>query len=186
MRTASHMIPDTTTSFPSGRCSTKSDFEHNTTPEHYTALRRDRGSAFRVSPETKFMGLALAAPGARSEVLRLLPRSREPQAGHPSRLHFVSLLCDTPLDEDLDSWQYTFFDQADRFLTHVDISMPFANGFRRRPRPILDELGVILPTDELEIRRHQGDRDHIPHRYWNAAGSLYAYLFMELSKQVST
>ena len=25
--------------------------------------------------------------------------------------------------------------------------------------------------------------DHIPHRYWNAAGALYAYLFTELSKQ---
>jgi hypothetical protein len=24
--------------------------------------------------------------------------------------------------------------------------------------------------------------DHIPHRYWNAAGALYGYLFVELSK----
>lgn len=45
-----------------------------------------------------------------------------------------------------------------------------------------DELGVILPTDGLEIQAKKALRDHIPHVYWNAAGALYADLFVELSK----
>jgi hypothetical protein len=45
-----------------------------------------------------------------------------------------------------------------------------------------DELGVILPTDGLEIAASKALPDHIPHRYWNAAGALYGYLFIELSK----
>ncbi|MGB6190840.1 MAG: glycosyl hydrolase family 39, partial [Terracidiphilus sp.] len=45
-----------------------------------------------------------------------------------------------------------------------------------------NELGVILPTDGLENAASKALPDHIPHRYWNAAGALYAYLFVELSK----
>jgi len=47
---------------------------------------------------------------------------------------------------------------------------------------ITDELGVILPTDGLEIAASKPLPDHIPHRYWNAAGALYGYLFVELAK----
>ncbi len=39
-----------------------------------------------------------------------------------------------------------------------------------------------MPTDGLEIRASKALPDHIPHRYWNAAGALYGYLFTELSK----
>jgi len=39
----------------------------------------------------------------------------------------------------------------------------------------LDELGVILPTDNKA-----GDDVPPPARYWNLAGSLYAYLYIEL------
>lgn len=39
-----------------------------------------------------------------------------------------------------------------------------------------------MPTDGLEIRASKALPDHIPHRYWNAAASLYGYLFVELSK----
>lgn len=41
---------------------------------------------------------------------------------------------------------------------------------------------MILPTDGLEIQAKKALRDHIPHVYWNAAGALYADLFVELSK----
>jgi hypothetical protein len=41
---------------------------------------------------------------------------------------------------------------------------------------------VILPTDDLEIRDSSPHPDRIPLLYWNAAGALYAYLFINLSK----
>ncbi len=41
---------------------------------------------------------------------------------------------------------------------------------------------MILPTDGLEIKASKALPDHIPHRYWNAAGALYGFLFVELSK----
>lgn len=42
---------------------------------------------------------------------------------------------------------------------------------------------MILPTDSAEIRAGKALADHIPPLYWNAAGALYAYLFMNLSRQ---
>ena len=43
-------------------------------------------------------------------------------------------------------------------------------------------LGVILPTDGVEIAASKAMPDKIPHRYWNAAGALYGFLFVELTK----
>jgi hypothetical protein len=41
-----------------------------------------------------------------------------------------------------------------------------------------DELGVILPTDNTPA-----DKVAPPPAYWNLAGSLYAYLYMQLARQ---
>ena len=57
------------------------------------------------------------------------------------------------------------------------MSRPSASGFRRNTKTDLDELGVILPTDNKA-----GDNVPPPAAYWNLAGSLYAYLFIELSR----
>ena len=81
--------------FPYWEVLNEVDFEHNTTPEDYTK-RYDAivEGIHKVSPETKFVGIALAAPGEQSEVLRVLSESEEPQAGHSAGLHFISLLRD--------------------------------------------------------------------------------------------
>src|SRR5436305_3627489 len=44
------------------------------------------------------------------------------------------------------------------------------------------ELGVILPTDIDEILAMKALPNPIPERYWNAAGALFAYLFVEETK----
>ena len=74
-------------------------------------------------------------------------------------------------------WQYTFFDQEAGFLNTVR----YVEGIRKRLSPQtktdLDELGVILPTDNKP-----GDNVPPPAAYWNLAGALYADLFIELSR----
>ena len=59
--------------------------------------------------------------------------------------------------------------------------MRYVEAIRKRLSPEtktdLDELGVILPTDNKP-----GDNVPPPAAYWNLAGSLYAYLFIELSR----
>jgi hypothetical protein len=82
----------------------------------------------------------------------------------------------------MNDWQYSFFNQADRFLTAVR----FINQIRDRLSPETktdtDELGVILPNDNNQVADASGYTPSIPKGYWNAAGALYAYLYINLAK----
>jgi hypothetical protein len=155
------------------------DFEHSMTPEQYTA-RYDAivEGIRRASPETKFMGMAMAAPRDNPRFFEYFLNPANHKAGIP--LDYISYhfyASPTPL-QTIDNWQYTFFDQADGFLTGVK----FIESIRKRLSPQTktdtDELGVILPTDNTPA-----DKVAPPAAYWNLAGSLYAYLFIELSRQ---
>jgi hypothetical protein len=86
------------------------------------------------------------------------------------------------MDGTLDGWQHTFFNQANGFLATTRYILAIRDRLSPETKIDTDELGVILPTDGLENAASKALPDHIPHRYWNAAGALYAYLFVELSK----
>ena len=59
------MNPATTTRLPVWEVLNEVDFEHNMTPEEYTERYDAIVAAIqKVSPDTKFMGMALAAPTA--------------------------------------------------------------------------------------------------------------------------
>jgi hypothetical protein len=77
----------------------------------------------------------------------------------------------------LDNWQYTFFDQANGFLNTVRFAETIRMRLSPQTKTDLDELGVILPTDNKA-----GDDVPPPDAYWNLCGSLYAYLYIELSR----
>ena len=172
-------------SFPIWEVLNEVDFEHQTTPELY-AQRYDAivAAIHKVSPETKFMGLALAQPSTNPKWFEYFLDHRNHKAGIPLDYISYHFYATPSRDQGLDDWQYTFFDQADRFIATVR----YVEAIRKRLSPEtktdLNELGVILPTDDSEIRdQGKAHPDRIPALYWNAAGSLYAYLFVELSKQ---
>lgn len=152
--------------------------EHKMTPEQYTA-RYDAivEAIHKVSPDTKFMGMALANPQANPHYFGYFLNPIHHKAGIPVDYISYHFYASPTKDETLDHWQYTFFDQANGFLTGVR----FVESTRKRLSPQtktdLDELGVILPTDNKP-----GDEVPPPARYWNLNGALYAYLYIELSK----
>lgn len=154
------------------------DFEHKMTPEQYTQRYDAIVSAIhKVSPTTRFMGLALAEPSANPHWFEYFLNHANHKTDIPIDYISYHFYASPGPDEKLDNWQYTFFDQADGFLNTVR----YAEAIRKRLSPQtgtdLDELGVILPTDNKA-----GDNVPPPAAYWNACGSLYAYLFIELSK----
>ncbi len=154
------------------------DFEHNMTPESYSRRYDIIVSAIhKVSPTTKFMGLALADAGASPQWFEYFLNHANHKAGIPIDYISYHFYASPTPEENLSDWQYTFFDQANGFLNTVR----YVEAIRKRLSPEtktdLDELGVILPTDNKP-----GDNVPPPHAYWNACGSLYAYLFMELSR----
>ena len=96
------------------------DFEHKTTPEQYTA-RYDAivAAIHRVSPRTKFMALALADPSG--DPIQwydyfLNPAHHKP--GIPIDYISYHFYASPTLGQGPNEWQYTFFDQADRFSHH--------------------------------------------------------------------
>ena len=109
------------------------DFEHSMTPEQYTERYDAIVSAIhKVSPETKFMGLALAAPGADPQYVRVLPRIRaNHRPGIPLDMISYHFYASPAAGETLDSWQYTFFDQEAGFLNTVR----YVEAIRKRLSP---------------------------------------------------
>ncbi len=152
--------------------------EHSTTPEQYTARYDAIVEGIRnVSPDTKFMGMALEAPRDNPRYFEYFLDPANHKAGIPVDFisyHFYAI--SNPA-QNVNDWQYTFFDQADGFLTGVRYIESIRKRLSPRTKTDLDELGVILPTDNKA-----GDDAPPPPDYWNLAGSLYAYLYIELSR----
>jgi len=170
-------------SFPIWEVLNEVEMEHNTTPEQYTQRYDAIVSAIHeVSPETKFMGLALAFPSREPQYFEYFLNPKNHRPGIPLDYISFHFYASPALDESLDTWQHTFFDQADGFIAATRYILAIRDRLSPQTKIDTDELGVILPTDGLEIRANKALPDHIPHRYWNAAGALYAYLFIELSK----
>ena len=154
------------------------EFEHNTTPEQYTE-RYDAivGAIHKVSPQTKFVGLALATPGNDERFFEYFLNPVHHKPGIPLDMISYHFYASPAGGETLDDWQYTFFDQEAGFLNTVRYVEAIRKRLSPRTRTDTDELGVILPTDNKP-----GDNVPPPAAYWNLAGALYADLFIELSR----
>ncbi len=171
-------------SFPIWEVLNEVDSEHQTTPEQYTARYDAIVSAIHaVSPNTKFMGLALSDPSADPRWFEYFLNHANHRAGIPLDYISYHFYASPAPGETINDWQYSFFNQADRFLTTVR----FINQIRERLSPATktdaDELGVILPNDNGQVADANGYVRAIPPGYWNAAGALYVYLYINLAEQ---
>ncbi len=159
------------------------DFEHNMTPEQYTIIYDAIVTAIhKVSPETKFMGMALAAPSAAPKFFEYFLNPKNHKPGVPLDYISYHYYAIPSVHSTINEWQYSFFEQADGFLNTVR----FAELTRKRLSPAtkvdLDELGVIS-ADDLTQDQPGHVTQPIPPAYWNLAGAMYAYLYIELAKQ---
>lgn len=164
--------------FPVWEVLNEVDSEHAMSPKQYTDRYDAIVSAIhKVSPETKFMGLALAAPSSHPDFFEYFLNPANHRPGIPLDYISYHFYASPARSQTPAEWQYTFFDQADGFLNTVR----YVESIRKRLSPStktdLNELGVILPTDNAE-----GDDVPPPPAYWNAAGSLFAYLYIQLSR----
>ncbi len=164
--------------FPVWEVLNEVDFEHTMSPEQYTA-RYDAivGAIHKISPETKFMGLALAIPGKAPNQFEYFLNPKNHKPGIPLDYISYHFYASPVKEQGIDSWQYTFFDQAEGFLATVRYVETIRKRLSPQTKTDLDELGVILPTDNKP-----GDDVPPPEAYWNLCGALYADLFIELSK----
>lgn len=161
--------------FPYWEVLNEPDLEHKISPQLYTKMYDAIvGELKKISPETKFVGISVA--------LETDPQWFEyflnPVNHKPGILlegisyHFYGR--PSSPDQTYDSFQYSFFDQANGFLDRVR----YIENIRKRLAPNvfthINEIGNILSD-----RNYTGV---IPDSYWNLSGAMYAYIYLELAK----
>jgi hypothetical protein len=159
------------------------DFEHHWTPLQYTKFYDVVSAAMlKVDPNLKFMALALAAPSKDPEMFEYFLNPANHHGGAPLDFITYHFYATPSADEDLDNWQYTFFNQEEGFLNTVR----YVESIRKRLSPStktdLNELGVILPEDGKSNRIPGYVAKPEPAGYWNLAGALYADLYIQLTR----
>jgi hypothetical protein len=151
------------------------DFEHQTTPEQYTARYDAIVAAVRaVAPEIKFVGISVAEPSKNPRMFEYFLNPRNHQLGIPLDMISYHFYATPSADEDPAVQQFTFFDQADRFIATVR----YIEAIRQRLSPAtqttVNEIGSILAGDP-------NLKTAIPDSYWNLSGACYAYVFGQLA-----
>jgi hypothetical protein len=153
------------------------ELEHKPTPQQYTE-RYDAvvEALHRIAPHMKFAGLALASPSQAPAYFEYFLNHAHHKPGIPLDMITYHFYASPSADQTPEIQQYTFFDQADRFLN----SVRFIEAIRKRLSPQTktdaNELGSIAADD------NRSGPIAIPKSYWNLSGALYAYVYAELAK----
>ncbi len=146
--------------------------EHGMTVQKYTRWYDAITAAIhKVSPETKFVGLALASMNPAWYRYFLNPHNH--RAGTPLNMisyHFYAI---PPKSAKPAAWPHIFFSQANDFLKGVRTIQTIRRQLSPHTGTDIDEMGSILVWWAHPI----------PAMYWNLSGSLYAYLFAHLARQ---
>ncbi|HLX65778.1 MAG TPA: hypothetical protein VKR41_02245 [Puia sp.] len=150
------------------------DFEHNNTPASYTRIYDAVVSSIRkVSPGTKFVGMALAYPD-RPEWFEYFLNPANHKPGIPLDMISYHFYAGGSIQQGTPVMQYTFFDQADGFLKEVKFIESIRKRLSPATRTTVDEIGSILSSDNND------NNAIIPDDYWNVSGAVYAYVYLGL------
>jgi hypothetical protein len=157
------------------------DFEHEMTPEQYTARYDAIVSAIqKVSPQTKFVGLALAAPSDNPRMFEYFLNPKNHQPGIPLDMISYHFYASPSADQTPEIQQYTFFDQADRFIASTRYIDTIRQRLSPSTRTTIDEIGSISADDGGQSKPNHVTKP-IPNSYWNLSGATYAYVFGNLA-----
>lgn len=149
------------------------DYEHSLSPELYTKMYDAIVAAMKkVSPDTKFIGLALAFEGSPRYFNYFLDPKNHKSGVVPEGISYHHYSTPSWREQPLDAYQYTFFEKADGFLDKVR----YIEDIRKRLAPqtftTINEIGTILGAETVPI----------PDDYWNLSGAMYAHMFLEMTK----
>jgi hypothetical protein len=158
------------------------DGEHQPTPQQYvTEYDAVVSRLHAIDPDMKFVGLALAFPERNPDMVEYFLDHHHHQSNIPLDMVSYHFYAAPRFEQTVDSWQYSFFDQADGFLA----TMRYADAIRRRLSPetktAFDEVGTELPTD-WHPDKPMDPGPPIPAIYWNASAAVFGYIFLESAK----
>jgi hypothetical protein len=164
--------------FPIWEVLNEVEFEHGTTQEDYTKRYDAIVEGIRsASPNTKFMGMALEAPGSDLDFVEYFLDPSHHQPGIPLDYISYHYYAHPTAQETVADWQSAVFQRTDAFLNTVRSIETIRKRLAPQTKTDIDELGTILPTDNTPA-----DIVPPPPAYWNLSGALYAYLYLQLAR----
>jgi hypothetical protein len=158
------------------------DDEHSMSPQDYTAdYDAIVGAIRQAAPQVKFVALALDSAESNMQFLEYFLDPRHHKAGIPLDMISYHFYAKPTQNEPPEAQQYTFFNQADRFLAAVRWAESIRQRLSPRTQTDLDELGSQTGTDGTGAPAGFV-APPIRNSYWNLSGAMYAYLYAELAK----
>lgn len=158
------------------------DSEHHTTPQQYTARYDAIVSAIRrVQPNMKFVGLALADTQAGEPYFEYFLNHAHHKPGIPLDMISYHFYAFPKINQPVDTWGYTVFEQSERFVQTVEYVEAIRRNLSPNTQTTIDEIGVVAPQDDLQGARGYTFKP-FPSFYWNLCAAQFAYLYGELSR----
>jgi hypothetical protein len=158
------------------------EYEHALAAVDYTKIYDAVTAAIRkVSPDMKFVGASLATPSQSPDFFEYFLNPAHHRNGTPlDSISYHFYATPTP-DETPETQQYTFFAQADGFLSVVRYNEVVRKRLSPQTKTMINEVGTISAGGANQLA--PGEKgDPIPDSYWNLSGALYAYLFGRLNE----
>ena len=159
------------------------DYEHQMTPQSYTRLYDAIVTAIRkVQPQMKFVALALASPSMAPDTFEYFLNPKKHKPGIPIDMISYHFYASPNRDETMETKQYTFFEQADKFLDIVRYIETIRRGLSPKTRTTVNEIGSIDSSD-FDQNDPQYVFKGLPQAYWNLSGATFAYVYAGLARQ---
>jgi hypothetical protein len=152
------------------------ELEHSLSPEFYTQLYDAIVTEIhKVSPQTKFVGVAQATPGSAKYFTYFLNPANH-ATGVPLDLISYHFYAHVTTSATPDTYGSTGFPRADSFLSVVDQIEAARLQFAPDVRTTVDETGTIMDAAATQLNPAP-----IPNAYWNYSAAIYAYVFARLA-----
>jgi len=159
------------------------DLEHGFSAETYTKLYDAVVEAIhKVSPDTQFIGISHSYIVGHPEYLTYFLNSKHHKPGIPLDMISYHFYAVPNSDEPPEAQQFTYFNQADKFLEIVGYIETIRKMLSPTTGTMVNEIGTMLPDDWAQTNPDYVFKPIRP-SYWNLSAATYAYVFAGLARQ---
>lgn len=159
------------------------DLEHGFSTETYTKLYDVVVEAIhKVSPDTRFIGISHSYIVGHPEYLTYFLNSKHHKPGISLDMISYHFYAVPNSDEPPEAQQFTYFNQADKFLEIVGYIETLRKMLSPKTGTMVNEIGTMLPDDWAQTNPDYVFKPIRP-SYWNLSAATFAYVFAGLARQ---
>src|SRR2546427_1644650 len=158
------------------------DNEHGLSAESYTTIYDAVVEVVhKVSPQTKFVGLSDSYPAGHPKLYEYFLNPKNHKPGIPLDMISYHFYAVPNADEPPEAHQFTFFNQADRFLEITGYLETIRKMLSPTTGTMVNEIGTMLPEDWTQTKPGYKFTPIRP-AYWNLSAAVYAYVYAGLAR----